>query len=63
MTFQIDFMVATANMGYIVAIVDGRGTGFKGRKYRAAVSENLGYYEVLDQIAAARYTCSLANRI
>jgi dipeptidyl aminopeptidase/acylaminoacyl peptidase len=35
--------------------VDGRGTGFKGRKYFASVSKRLGYYEVLDQIAAAKW--------
>lgn len=48
-----------ANSGFITAVVDGRGTGFKGRKYRAVVSKHLGKYEVQDQITAARYLASL----
>lgn len=43
-----------ASNGFIHVIVDGRGTGFKGRKYRSAVSKRLGKYESEDQIAAAR---------
>ncbi|KAF8159267.1 dipeptidyl aminopeptidase [Crassisporium funariophilum] len=39
---------------YITVVVDGRGTGFKGRKLRNAVKGNLGFYETLDQIAAAK---------
>jgi len=38
---------------YIVVMVDGRGTGFKGRALRNPVTDNLGHYEVLDQIKAA----------
>lgn len=34
--------------------MDGRGTGFKGRKLRNPVMDNLGHYEVLDQVAVAR---------
>jgi dipeptidyl aminopeptidase B len=47
-----DYIVCSQK--YIVVIVDGRGTGFKGRKLRNPVRGNLGYYETLDQIAAAR---------
>lgn len=39
---------------YIVVTVDGRGTGFKGRKLRNPVKDNLGYWETVDQINAAR---------
>ncbi|KAF8957141.1 dipeptidyl peptidase IV N-terminal region-domain-containing protein [Flammula alnicola] len=39
---------------YIIVTVDGRGTGFKGRKLRNVVKDNLGFYETLDQIAAAK---------
>ncbi|EPQ56197.1 hypothetical protein GLOTRDRAFT_59312 [Gloeophyllum trabeum ATCC 11539] len=39
---------------YIVVVVDGRGTGFKGRKLRNPVRENLGFWETKDQINAAR---------
>lgn len=41
--------------GYIVACVDGRGTGFKGAKYKKATYLNLGKYEIEDQIAAAKW--------
>ncbi len=42
-------------LGYVVVMVDGRGTGFKGRKHRNMVKGNLGYWETKDQIAAAKY--------
>jgi len=41
-------------MQYIVVTVDGRGTGYKGRKLRNVVKGNLGYWETKDQIEAAR---------
>ncbi|KAJ3974288.1 dipeptidyl aminopeptidase [Lentinula raphanica] len=41
-------------MQYIYVTVDGRGTGFKGRKLRNTVKSNLGYFETIDQINAAR---------
>ncbi|MFX0558491.1 S9 family peptidase [Maribacter sp. CXY002] len=40
--------------GYIVACVDGRGTGFKGRDFKKVTYLNLVKYETEDQIAAAR---------
>ncbi|GJE93852.1 dipeptidyl aminopeptidase [Phanerochaete sordida] len=39
---------------YIVVIVDGRGTGFKGRHLRNPVKDNLGHWETIDQIYAAK---------
>ena len=39
---------------YIVVVVDGRGTGYKGRKLRNPVKGNLGYWETVDQVNAAR---------
>ncbi|KAJ7460697.1 dipeptidyl aminopeptidase [Mycena latifolia] len=39
---------------YVVVVVDGRGTGFKGRALRNPVKGNLGFWETKDQIAAAR---------
>jgi dipeptidyl-peptidase-4 len=53
--YGYDQMAMIANAGFIIATVDGRGTGFKGRAYRAVVSKQLGKLEVEDQIAAARY--------
>ena len=42
--------------GYIVACVDGRGTGLKGREFKKVTQKELGKYEVEDQIAAAKKT-------
>ncbi|KAJ7158261.1 dipeptidyl aminopeptidase [Mycena crocata] len=39
---------------YIIVMVDGRGTGFKGRALRNPIKGNLGFWEANDQIAAAR---------
>ena len=38
---------------YIIVMVDGRGTGFKGRALRNPVMDQLGHWEVVDQIKAA----------
>jgi hypothetical protein len=59
MKYDLDIMHAMSDAGIISAYIDGRGTGFKGRKYRAAVSKKLGYYETLDQIAGAKYLSEL----
>src|SRR6056297_79580 len=40
--------------GYIVACVDGRGTGFKGNDFKKVTYLNLVKYETEDQIAAAK---------
>ncbi|KAJ7643291.1 dipeptidyl aminopeptidase [Mycena polygramma] len=39
---------------YIIVVVDGRGTGYKGRALRNPVKNNLGFWETRDQVAAAR---------
>lgn len=43
-----------AQQGYIVACIDGRGTGFKGAKFKKVTYKELGKYEVEDQIDAAK---------
>ena len=43
-----------ASEGYIVACVDGRGTGYKGRDFKKLTYLNLVKYETEDQIVAAR---------
>lgn len=43
-----------AQQGYIVACVDGRGTGFKGADFKKITQKELGKYEVEDQIDAAK---------
>ncbi len=56
-----------AEQGYIIACVDGRGTGFKGRDFKKATYLNLVKYETEDQIAAAKLLAKRsyidANRI
>ena len=47
-----DYVVS--ELQYIVVVVDGRGTGFKGRALRNPVKNNLGRWETADQIAAAK---------
>tara|TARA_R110002126_G_scaffold13674_24_gene58882 strand:+ start:10155 stop:12323 length:2169 start_codon:yes stop_codon:yes gene_type:complete len=46
------FMMLT-QQGYIVACVDGRGTGYKGADFKKVTQLELGKYEVEDQIDAA----------
>lgn len=48
-----------ASQGYIVCTVDGRGTGNRDRAWAYAVYKDLGHYETIDQITAARYFGSL----
>ncbi len=40
--------------GYVIACVDGRGTGLKGRDFKKSTYLNLVKYETEDQIAAAK---------
>ena len=46
--------------GYIVACVDGRGTGYKGADFKKVTQLQLGKYEVEDQIDAAKVLGSYA---
>ncbi|WP_299111076.1 S9 family peptidase [uncultured Winogradskyella sp.] len=43
-----------AQQGYIVVCIDGRGTGYKGADFKKVTQNELGKYEVEDQIAAAK---------
>jgi dipeptidyl-peptidase-4 len=43
-----------AQQGYIVVCVDGRGTGYKGRNFKKLTQNELGKYELEDQISAAK---------
>ncbi|KAJ4296158.1 hypothetical protein N0V88_004862 [Collariella sp. IMI 366227] len=53
--FAVDFQsYAAAGLGYVCVTVDGRGTGYIGRKNRVIIRENLGQWESHDQIAAAK---------
>ncbi|WP_298393826.1 S9 family peptidase [Flavobacterium sp.] len=53
------FMMLT-QQGYIVACVDGRGTGFKGANFKKCTQKELGKFEVEDQIDAAKVIGSYA---
>ena len=44
-----------AQQGYIVACVDNRGTGGKGAEFKKMTYKELGKYETIDQIDAAKY--------
>jgi len=44
-----------AQKGYIVACVDNRGTGGKGSEFKKMTYKELGKYETIDQINAAKY--------
>jgi dipeptidyl aminopeptidase len=53
--FNVDFQAyIAASMGYIVVTVDGRGTGYIGRKARCIIRGNIGYWESRDQIETAK---------
>ncbi|MHA7942960.1 S9 family peptidase [Formosa sp. 3Alg 14/1] len=43
-----------ASKGYIVACVDGRGTGFKGAAFKKSTQKELGKFELEDQIQSAK---------
>ena len=44
-----------AQKGYIIACLDGRGTGFKGKKLKKITYKQLAKYETDDQISFAKY--------
>jgi dipeptidyl-peptidase-4 len=48
-----------AQEGYIVACVDNRGTGARGEEFKKMTYLQLGKYETIDQIEAARYLGAL----
>jgi dipeptidyl-peptidase-4 len=43
-----------ASQGYVIVCVDGRGTGFKGAQFKKLTQNQLGKFEVEDQLEAAR---------
>lgn len=48
------YVASDPELEYITLTVDGRGTGRKGRAFRALVTSNLGQLEAEDQIWAAK---------
>lgn len=57
--YGIDWYYELAQQGFIIASVDGRGTGARGEVFRKQTYLNLGVIESDDQVAAARYFASL----
>ena len=50
-----------AQQGYVIACVDGRGTGFKGADFKKKTTYlNLVKHETEDQISAAKQLSSLS---
>lgn len=48
-----------AQQGYIIVCIDGRGTGFKGVAFKKVTQNELGKFEVEDQIEAAKQLAAL----
>lgn len=57
--WKMDGIYYIASQGYIVAAVDGRGTGNRSREWATSVYCHLGEYETADQLAGAAYFASL----
>lgn len=58
-SFGVDWTEYLVSQGFIVACVDGRGTGARGQEFRKCTYMNLGIKESDDQIAAARHFATL----
>ncbi|KAG0363875.1 hypothetical protein BGZ54_007981 [Gamsiella multidivaricata] len=61
--FQLGFsavMSTIERLKYVVVVVDGRGTGYRGRDFRISVVNQLGKFEVEDQIAAGKHWQTLS---
>ncbi|MDR2906905.1 MAG: prolyl oligopeptidase family serine peptidase, partial [Bacteroidales bacterium] len=56
--FIIDWTDYLLTQGFVVACVDGHGTGGRGEAFKKSTYLNLGLKESADQIAAARYLAS-----
>lgn len=53
--WNLDWEYYLAQEGYVVACVDGRGTGARGRDFRNCTYWHLGVLETKDQVEAAHY--------
>lgn len=47
------------NNGYIIFMIDNRGTGGRGKAFKNIVYKNLGHWEVNDMIEGVKYLASL----
>ncbi|MDR2868050.1 MAG: S9 family peptidase [Bacteroidales bacterium] len=58
--FDIAWYQLLAQKGYIIVCVDGRGTAGRGDAFKKCVYQQMGKYEALDQIEAAKYLKTLS---
>ncbi len=56
--WDMDWYDVLVQDGYVVACVDGRGTGGRGAEFRKCTYGSLGELETADQIEAAKYLAS-----
>jgi dipeptidyl-peptidase-4 len=49
-----------AERGYIIVCIDNTGTGFRGEEFKKKTYQQLGKYEIEDQIDAAKYFSKLS---
>ncbi len=56
--WNIDWEYYLATQNYVVACVDGRGTGARGVKFRKCTYQQLGILETKDQIETAKFLSS-----
>lgn len=56
--WSVDWENYYAMNGYTIVCVDGRGTGGRGAEFMNAVYKQLGHYETIDQVNAARWAAS-----
>lgn len=57
--WEIDWENYMAQLGYLIVCVDGRGTGARGEEFRKMTYLQLGKYETIDQVEAAKYLATL----
>jgi len=58
--FDMGWEQVLSDNGYIVACVDGRGTGGRGEEFRKMTYLQMGKYETIDQIETAMYLGNLS---
>lgn len=56
--WNVDWEYYLATQNYVVACVDGRGTGARGVKFRKCTYQQLGILETKDQIETAKFLSS-----
>ncbi len=57
--WSISWEHVMAELGYIIVSVDGRGTGARGEEFRKMTYLQLGKYETIDQVEAAKFLQTL----